>query len=48
VMYHSIHGGSFNFEYCWNTLRFHPKWKRIVVEGVKKKKRKSLAQEFIL
>jgi hypothetical protein len=45
VMYHNIHGDSFNFEHCWNTLRFHPKWKRIVVEGVKKKKRKSLAQE---
>jgi hypothetical protein len=44
-MYHSIHGGSFNFEHCWNTLRFHPKWKRTMSEGVKKKKRKSLVQE---
>jgi hypothetical protein len=43
VMYHSIHSGSFNFEHCWNTLRFHPKWKRTMSEGVLKKK--SLVQE---
>jgi hypothetical protein len=45
VMYHSIHGGSFNFQHCWNILRFHPKWKQTVSEGVKKRKRKTVAQE---
>jgi hypothetical protein len=45
VMYHSIHSGSFNFQHCWNTLRFHRKWKQTVIEGIKKRKRKTVAQE---
>jgi hypothetical protein len=45
-----MYDGSFNFEHCWNTLRFHPNWKRTVSKRVKKKKkerkkRKSLVQE---
>uniref|UniRef100_A0A5B6Z2L5 Putative la protein 1 n=1 Tax=Davidia involucrata TaxID=16924 RepID=A0A5B6Z2L5_DAVIN len=38
LMYQEMHHASFQFEHCWNELRYQPKWLEV---GQKKKARKS-------
>ncbi|KAG6620634.1 hypothetical protein I3842_Q057900 [Carya illinoinensis] len=41
----SNQSATFNFLYCWNILRHHPKWKQTVAEGSVKTKRKSITPD---
>ncbi|KAI8555765.1 hypothetical protein RHMOL_Rhmol05G0199800 [Rhododendron molle] len=40
--YKELHGGSFQFEHCWNILKYQPKW-HVDVEKKKPKKNKTWA-----
>ncbi|KAI8571087.1 hypothetical protein RHMOL_Rhmol01G0089400 [Rhododendron molle] len=39
ISYKDLHGGSFQFEHCWNILKYQPKW-HVDVEKKKPKKNK--------
>ncbi|KAF7121074.1 hypothetical protein RHSIM_Rhsim13G0070800 [Rhododendron simsii] len=41
--YKELHGGSFQFEHCWNILKYQPKW-HVDVEKKKPKKNKTLGE----